>query len=301
MPTRTWEAESSYRFGFNTQERVDEISGKGNHNTALFWEYDTRLVRRWSLDPVVKHWESSFATFSNYPIIFVDPLGDTDYYNLKGKKIGTDGIANGEKKIALSKSTQKLIKKVTKQSMWIVLNETQYQDLVNAPSLLVVNQIKTSRKASNDEETNKKSGYRKGFHEEGFLVGELDGEERIFNSPKGPFADPSTKDYVGIDQTETADRAEALGFQLTTEVHVHPGGQVQKGSILHGFEQYDASTYQSTGSLSNDLDTAEKLENRGVKTHIVVSGRTPHATFYNKNSSRLGIMRINKLKKIAER
>jgi hypothetical protein len=38
-----------YRYGFNGQEKVDEISGVGNHNTALFWEYDTRLGRRWNV------------------------------------------------------------------------------------------------------------------------------------------------------------------------------------------------------------------------------------------------------------
>ena len=40
-----------YRFGFNGQEKVDEIAGAGNHTTAEFWEYDTRLGRRWNRDP----------------------------------------------------------------------------------------------------------------------------------------------------------------------------------------------------------------------------------------------------------
>ncbi|MDD3876003.1 MAG: hypothetical protein PHT69_05245 [Bacteroidales bacterium] len=65
----------AYRFGFNSQEKVDEIAGLGNHNTALFWEYDTRLGRRWNLDPVVKPWESDYATFRNNPLIFADPDG----------------------------------------------------------------------------------------------------------------------------------------------------------------------------------------------------------------------------------
>jgi hypothetical protein len=80
-----------YRFGFNTQERTDEIAGFGNHNTALFWEYDTRLGRRWNLDKVKKSWLSSYCSFSNNPIIFVDPTGDDDYYNKAGKWIGNDG------------------------------------------------------------------------------------------------------------------------------------------------------------------------------------------------------------------
>ncbi len=42
---------TEYRFGYNTQEKTDEIAGPGNHNTATFWEYDGRLVLRWNQDP----------------------------------------------------------------------------------------------------------------------------------------------------------------------------------------------------------------------------------------------------------
>jgi len=65
-----------YRFGFDGQEKVDEVSGNGNHNTALFWEYDTRLNRRWNKDPITHSWESPYVVMSNNPIVFIDPLGD---------------------------------------------------------------------------------------------------------------------------------------------------------------------------------------------------------------------------------
>ena len=65
----------SYRYGFNTQEKDDEVYGKGNLNTAMFWEYDTRLGRRWNQDQIVKPWESRYATFADNPIYYVDPLG----------------------------------------------------------------------------------------------------------------------------------------------------------------------------------------------------------------------------------
>jgi hypothetical protein len=66
-----------YRFGFNGQEKVDEIAGIGNHNTALFWEYDTRLGRRWNLDPRPNSSISNYATFANNPIRFSDINGDS--------------------------------------------------------------------------------------------------------------------------------------------------------------------------------------------------------------------------------
>lgn len=47
----------------------------GSSYTAQFWQYDSRLGRRWNTDPVVKVHESSYATFANNPMWFVDPLG----------------------------------------------------------------------------------------------------------------------------------------------------------------------------------------------------------------------------------
>ncbi|NBX28669.1 MAG: hypothetical protein EBR55_10605, partial [Chitinophagia bacterium] len=73
-----------YRFGYNGQEKVDEIAGAGNHNTAEFWEYDTRLGRRWNVDPVKKPWQSDYSVLSNSPIWKLDPNGDDDFFNSDG-------------------------------------------------------------------------------------------------------------------------------------------------------------------------------------------------------------------------
>ncbi len=75
MPGR--QVTGEYRYGFNGQEKVDEISGAGNHNTAMFWEYDTRTGRRWNQDPRPNPSISNYATFGNNPIIYSDLLGDT--------------------------------------------------------------------------------------------------------------------------------------------------------------------------------------------------------------------------------
>jgi hypothetical protein len=65
-----------YRFGYNGQEKVNEWAGIGNHNTALFWEYDTRTGRRLNLDPESNTWESPYATFGNNSILNTDILGN---------------------------------------------------------------------------------------------------------------------------------------------------------------------------------------------------------------------------------
>jgi hypothetical protein len=67
----------SYRYGFNGQQKEDDIAGEGNHNTALFWEYDTRLGRRWNLDPKPNHAVSLYSVFESNPILNIDLDGDT--------------------------------------------------------------------------------------------------------------------------------------------------------------------------------------------------------------------------------
>ncbi len=64
-----------YRYGFQGQEKDDEISGEGNSYTAEFWQYDPRIARRWNIDPIDKAFESPYSTFKNNPLSFIDPRG----------------------------------------------------------------------------------------------------------------------------------------------------------------------------------------------------------------------------------
>lgn len=83
-------SEAGYLFGFNTQKRDDEIYGKGNSYSAEYWQYDSRLGRRWNVDPIVKIHESPYAAFANNPIFLIDPTGaDTiSTSNKAGSEIG---------------------------------------------------------------------------------------------------------------------------------------------------------------------------------------------------------------------
>src|SRR5690606_31941077 len=57
-------------------ERDNEIYGAGNSYTAEFWQYDSRIGRRWNTDPVVKYHESPYVAFNDNPIIVADTNGD---------------------------------------------------------------------------------------------------------------------------------------------------------------------------------------------------------------------------------
>jgi RHS repeat-associated protein len=65
-----------YRFGFQGQEKDDEVYGAGNLYYAQFWQYDARLGRRWNIDPKSITSESPYVAFRNNPIKNVDPDGN---------------------------------------------------------------------------------------------------------------------------------------------------------------------------------------------------------------------------------
>ena len=72
MPGRKWTA-SNYRYSHNKQEKDDEIF-EGALG-AEYWEYDSRIIRRWNMDPIVDESMSSYACFNNSPILMSDPDG----------------------------------------------------------------------------------------------------------------------------------------------------------------------------------------------------------------------------------
>jgi RHS repeat-associated protein len=86
---------NTYRFGFQGQEGDDEVSGEGNSYTAEFWQYDSRLGRRFNVDPIFKEYESPYACFGNSPISVIDPNGaDSTFYGEQGYEIPGTRIEN---------------------------------------------------------------------------------------------------------------------------------------------------------------------------------------------------------------
>ncbi len=79
-----------YRYFFNGQEADNEVFGEGVSLTAEFWQYDTRLGRRWNVDPVFKEYESPYACFAGNPVWFADPNGDSSVVDAKGYIIHYD-------------------------------------------------------------------------------------------------------------------------------------------------------------------------------------------------------------------
>jgi RHS repeat-associated protein len=67
----------NYRYGYNGMESDDETKGSGNSYTTEFRQYDPRIGRWLSLDPLMAQfpWQSPYCAFDNNPVYFTDPTG----------------------------------------------------------------------------------------------------------------------------------------------------------------------------------------------------------------------------------
>ncbi|MBU3661377.1 MAG: RHS repeat-associated core domain-containing protein [Flavobacteriales bacterium] len=67
----------TYRYGYNGMEQDPEAKGEGNSYTTEFRQYDPRLGRWLSLDPLASSfpWQSPYCAFDNNPVLLIDPTG----------------------------------------------------------------------------------------------------------------------------------------------------------------------------------------------------------------------------------
>ena len=81
-------------FTFNGMLKTNEIAEEGNSFSTEFRQYDPRLGKWISLDPLMEQfpWMSPFVGFDNNPILYVDPWG------LESTTDGDDKKKDGDKK-----------------------------------------------------------------------------------------------------------------------------------------------------------------------------------------------------------
>ncbi|GIK68932.1 MAG: hypothetical protein HND27_10810 [Bacteroidetes bacterium] len=66
---------NQYRYGFGGMEQDKQSSSY----TTYFRQYDPRIARWKSTDPVTQPWQSPYTAFDNNPILYVDPMGDVSW------------------------------------------------------------------------------------------------------------------------------------------------------------------------------------------------------------------------------
>lgn len=195
---------------------------------------------------MVKPWQSGYSTFSCSPISLIDPKGNTDYYNLKGKKIGTDGVDNGARMLVLAKPTAKAIQRSTEKKQW----ETLYQDVVPKPSIADVDAMKSAWTKTASGTSSPQD------HEEGFLSG----GGLITHAKPGSIAKLPVR--ASLSFTDAYKEHEGAGKPVDFEVHTHP------------FQFYvdDAGEMQGSSVGPSETDFDGLKEAGAAKWGIVVAG-----------------------------
>ena len=82
-----------YRYGFQNQEKDDEIKGVGNSVNYKYRMHDPRVGRFFAVDPLASKfpWNSTYAFSENSTIAFVELEGLEKYFSASGEFIGQIG------------------------------------------------------------------------------------------------------------------------------------------------------------------------------------------------------------------
>lgn len=102
---RNWESGTAYRYGFNGVEKTTEVSGERNHYEFKFREYDPRIGKFWSIDPLAASypWNSPYAFAENRVIDGKDLEGlEWSYYGDDGKQIDIIDKTTNEDKLKIT-------------------------------------------------------------------------------------------------------------------------------------------------------------------------------------------------------
>jgi RHS repeat-associated protein len=92
----------AYRYGFNGVEKVNEVAGEGNHYEFKYREYDPRIAKFWSVDPLADEypWNSTYAFAENRVIDGKDLEGlEWAYYGKDNKQIDMNDKTTNEDKL----------------------------------------------------------------------------------------------------------------------------------------------------------------------------------------------------------
>ena len=96
MPGRNVTSSDGYKFGFNGQEKDDEIKGASNSYSFTFRIYDPRMCRWLSMDPMTKSypWYTPYQFAGNKPIGAIDLEGLEEYWVVARSFIPAPKLSN---------------------------------------------------------------------------------------------------------------------------------------------------------------------------------------------------------------
>lgn len=95
-----------FRFGFQGQEMDDEVKGVKNSYTTEFRQYDPRIGRWLTIDPLFKNfpWQSPYVSYDNNPLVLTDKKG-LSAENANGSEPSQHTIKKGETLYGIAKKS----------------------------------------------------------------------------------------------------------------------------------------------------------------------------------------------------
>jgi RHS repeat-associated protein len=254
VPNRTGSS-TAYRYGFQGQEKDDELKGEGNSLNYTFRMHDPRVGRFFAVDPLFKTYphNSTYAFSENRVIDSGELEGLERYYSADGKLLGKYGTSKEMrivKQIFLDALNNKkikiesILKSPPNNNTISIFNEYSIPAFVNSEKNRN-NQLskwaKTNRNTKNEKAmslfTNKIENPEGAGFVEVFTLGSttIGPEYKL-----GHNATVDPEGSIGIS-----------GWKRSTTVHTHPwGGALNFSNELSGF----ASGGDLQWSLSNGID-----------------------------------------------
>src|SRR5690606_12038141 len=256
-----------------------EIYGEGNTYSAEYWMYDSRLGRRWNLDPVKKHHESSYATFANNPIWFIDPFG------LDTLKVNKYGYVSLHSKVEGSE-TDVLVKiKGRNGKVKYKDGELKSKSISNVPKDFMKNKSSTSFIMSDEGVETKETGT---YH---FLSKDygIDLYKWLADNTKVEWSFTYFEKFETINtiiSTTHSTRHEALGSYIALDLpehslimHIHSHGKASEGEA----QQYLPSDFK--GRDSDDIGFRTKILLKSPNAELLIYSRGGYWNYTNRNLS----------------
>jgi RHS repeat-associated protein len=294
MPGRVVvEMPEGYRYGFNGMEKENAVNEDGY--TTQFRKLDTWSGRWLSLDPEMLRFpsKSPYMTFSNNPIIFIDPKGDADYYCLKGTWLGTDGQEDNKVFVITAKKVQKQIVESSLAGKEYKIPVVEGNDVLRIPTGKVLEAVKLSyEKTIASGNVGLEHGGHK-YSDEDDAVNWDPGEPAEFKNGK---LEASVKAFFveGRNLFPSSKQAPKLEFWW----HSHPNTEYRHTEP--GYETQTLTLGYSSPS-DEDIRAARILENRGFKGNSFILGtRSETVGFFNSKNPNLGKMKYSDFVKTGE-
>ena len=256
-------AEDKYRFGFNGQEKDNEIKGVGNSLDFTERIYDSRLGRFLSLDPLMAKfpYQSPYIFAKNNPIYFVDEKGKsgvaykTDKVNADCKpiiKVVTNVYIYGEG------ATTEMAKSIQTDAMSNWNNDNKYFNVnIDNTDFEVQFEINVSVVDIKDVDASLVEG---GY-------GNLNAENNFYE----------IRSDVNSSITLTGDNGGNAGVLQLSEI----GKQSPNHELNHGYDGEDKDNKNTDKGSDNDIAVQSK-NSKSPKTRKVTQGNID-AIFKNVN------------------